>query len=123
MILQIQHLRSIHTVQTKKNTTKPAEKAVAPKKAVVKRVKALGKKKIKITVKKSPEQVSGYEVTLSTKKNFKNAKKITTKKNVITVKKLKAGKKYFVKVRAFKKVGNKKIYGNYSTVKKVIVKK
>lgn len=107
----------------KKNTTKPAEKAVAPKKAVVKRVKALGKKKIKITVKKSPEQVSGYEVTLSTKKNFKNAKKITTKKNVITVKKLKAGKKYFVKVRAFKKVGNKKIYGKYSTVKKVIVKK
>lgn len=107
----------------KKNTTKPAEKAVAPKKAVVKRVKALGKKKIKITVKKSPEQVSGYEVTLSTKKKFKNAKKITTKKNVITVKKLKAGKKYFVKVRAFKKVGNKKIYGNYSTVKKVIVKK
>ena len=107
----------------KKNTTKPAEKAVAPKKTVVKKVKALGKKKIKITVKKSSEQVSGYEAILSTKKNFKNAKKITTKKNVVTVKKLKAGKKYFVKVRAFKKVGNKKIYGNYSTVKKVIVKK
>ena len=107
----------------KKNTTKPVEKAVAPKKTVVKKVKALGKKKIKITVKKSSEQVSGYEVILSTKKNFKNAKKITTKKNVVTVKKLKAGKKYFVKVRAFKKVGNKKIYGNYSTVKKVIVKK
>ena len=107
----------------KKNTTKPAEKAVAPKKTVVKKVKALGKKKIKITVKKSSEQVSGYEVILYTKKNFKNAKKITTKKNVVTVKKLKAGKKYFVKVRAFKKVGNKKIYGNYSTVKKVIVKK
>ena len=107
----------------KKNTTKPAEKAVAPKKKVVKKVKAPGKKKIKITVKKSSEQVSGYEVILSTKKNFKNAKKITTKKNVVTVKKLKAGKKYFVKVRAFKKVGNKKIYGNYSTVKKVIVKK
>ena len=107
----------------KKNTTKPAEKAVAPKKAVVKRVKSLGKKKIKITVKKSSKQVSGYEVILSTKKNFKNAKKITTKKNIVTVRKLKASKKYFVKVRAFKKVGNKKIYGNYSTVKKVIVKK
>lgn len=107
----------------KKNTTKPAEKAVAPKKAVVKKVKAPGKKKIKITVKKSSKQVSGYEVILSTKKNFKNAKKITTKKNVVTVKKLKAGKKYFVKVRAFKKVGNKNIYGKYSTVKKVIVKK
>ena len=107
----------------KKNNTKPAEKAVVPKKAVVKKVKPLGKKKIKVTVKKSSEQISGYEITLSTKKNFKNAKKITTKKNVITVSKLKAGKKYFVKVRAFKKVGNKKIYGNYSTVKKVTVKK
>lgn len=110
-------------ITAKKNTTKPAEKAVALKKAVVKKVKALGKKKIKITVKKSSEQVSGYEVTLSIKKNFKNAKKITTKKNVVTVKKLKAGKKYFVKVRAFKKVGNKNIYGKYSTVKKVTVKK
>ena len=66
---------------------------------------------------------SAMYIRVSTKKNFKNAKKITTKKNVVTVKKLKAGKKYFVKVRAFKKVGNKKIYGNYSAVKKVIVKK
>ena len=59
----------------KKNTTKPAEKAVAPKKTVVKKVKALGKKKIKITVKKSSEQVSGYEVILSTKKNFRKPKR------------------------------------------------
>ena len=74
-------------------------------------------------VKKTSEKINGYEVILSTKKNFKKAKKVTTKKNAVTVKKLKAGKKYFVKVRAFKKVGNKKIYGKYSTVKKVIVKK
>lgn len=107
----------------KKNTTKPAAKVVAPKKAVLKTVKALGKKKVKISVKKTSEKVNGYELVLSTKRNFKNAKKVTTKKNVITVKELKAGKKYFVKVRAFKKVGNKKIYGKYSTVKKVVVKK
>lgn len=107
----------------KKDTTKPIETAIAPKKAVLKKVKATGKKKVKIIVKKTSEKINGYEVILSTKKNFKKAKKVTTKKNAVTVKKLKAGKKYFVKVRAFKKVGNKKIYGNYSTVKKVIVKK
>ena len=107
----------------KKDTTKPIETAVAPKKAVLKKVKATGKKKVKIIVKKTSEKINGYEVILSTKKNFKKAKKVTTKKNAVTVKKLKAGKKYFVKVRAFKKVGNKKIYGKYSTVKKVIVKK
>lgn len=107
----------------KKDTTKPIETAIAPKKAVLKKVKATGKKKVKIIVKKTSEKINGYEVILSTKKNFKKAKKVTTKKNAVIVKKLKAGKKYFVKVRAFKKVGNKKIYGKYSTVKKVIVKK
>lgn len=107
----------------KKEPTKPAVKVAAPKKAVIKNVKALGKKKVKVSVRKTSEKVSGYEIALSTKKNFKNAKKVITKKNVVTVKKLKAGKKYFVKARAFKKVGNKKIYGKYSTVKKVIVKK
>ena len=107
----------------KKDTTKTIETAIAPKKAVLKKVKATGKKKVKIIVKKTSEKINGYEVILSTKKNFKKAKKVTTKENVVTVKKLKAGKKYFVKVRAFKKVGNKKIYGKYSTVKKVIVKK
>ena len=107
----------------KKDTTKSIETAIAPKKAVLKKVKATGKKKVKIIVKKTSEKINGYEVILSTKRNFKKAKKVTTKKNAVTVKKLKAGKKYFVKVRAFKKVGNKKIYGKYSTVKKVIVKK
>ena len=107
----------------KKDTTKPIETAIAPKKAVLKKVKATGKKKVKRIVKKTSEKINGYEVILSTKRNFKKAKKVTTKKNAVTVKKLKAGKKYFVKVRAFKKVGNKKIYGKYSTVKKVIVKK
>ena len=107
----------------KKDTTKPIETAIAPKKAVLKKVKATGKKKVKIIVKKTSEKINGYEVILSTKKNFKKAKKVTTKKNIVTVRKLKAGKKYFLKVRAFKKVGNKKIYGKYSTVKKVIVKK
>lgn len=107
----------------KKDTTKPIETAIAPKKAVLKKVKATGKKKVKIIVKKTSEKINGYGVILSTKKNFKKAKKVTTKKNIVTVRKLKASKKYFVKVRAFKKVGNKKIYGKYSTVKKVIVKK
>ena len=107
----------------KKDTTKTIETAIAPTKAVLKKVKATGKKKVKIIVKKTSEKINGYEVILSTKKNFKKAKKVTTKKNIVTVRKLKASKKYFVKVRAFKKVGNKKIYGKYSTVKKVIVKK
>ena len=105
--------------------TKPAVKPV--KKVTVKKqtakVKA-GKKKLTVTWKKD-KNVSGYQVKIATKKNFKGAKTYTVKsyktyKKVI--KKLKAKKKYFVKVRAYKTVGKSKVYGAYSAVRSCKVK-
>lgn len=105
--------------------TKPAVKPV--KKVTVKKqtakVKA-GKKKLTVTWKKD-KNVSGYQIKIATKKNFKGAKTYTVKsyktyKKVI--KKLKAKKKYFVKVRAYKTVGKSKIYGAYSAVRSCKVK-
>lgn len=71
------------------------------------------------------QNVSGYQIKIATKKNFKGAKTYTVKsyktyKKVI--KKLKANKKYFVKVRAYKTVGKSKIYGAYSAVRSCKVK-
>lgn len=105
--------------------TKPAVKPV--KKVTVKKqtakVKA-GKKKLTVTWKKD-KNVSGYQIKIATKKNFKDAKTYTVKsyktyKKVI--KKLKAKKKYFVKVRAYKTVGKSKVYGAYSAVRSCKVK-
>lgn len=105
--------------------TKPAVKPV--KKVTVKKqtakVKA-GKKKLTVTWKKD-KNVSGYQIKIATKKNFKGAKTYTVKsyktyKKVI--KKLKAKKKYFVKVRAYKTVGKSKVYGVYSAVRSCKVK-
>ncbi len=105
--------------------TKPAVKPV--KKVTVKKqtakVKA-GKKKLTVTWKKD-KNVSGYQIKIATKKNFKGAKTYTVKsyktyKKVI--KKLKAKKKYFVKVRAYKTVGKFKVYGAYSAVRSCKVK-
>ena len=39
-----------------------------------------------------------------------------------TIKKLKSKKTYSVKIRAYKKIDGKKIYGDYSKVKKIKVK-
>lgn len=69
----------------------------------------------------------GYEVVYSTSKKFtkKTTKTVTIKKAKTvktTVKKLKKGKKYFVKVRAYKVVNGKKVYSAWSTVKNVKVK-
>lgn len=105
--------------------TKPAVKPV--KKVTVKKqtakVKA-GKKKLTVTWKKD-KNVFGYQIKIATKKNFKGAKTYTVKsyktyKKVI--KKLKAKKKYFVKVRAYKTVGKSKVYGAYSAVRSCKVK-
>ncbi len=109
------------TTTVAKPTAKPAKKVTVKKQKA--KVKA-GKKKLTVTWKKD-KNVSGYQIKIATKKNFKGAKTYTVKsyktyKKVI--KKLKAKKKYFVKVRAYKTVGKSKVYGAYSAVRSCKVK-
>ena len=109
------------TTTAAKPTAKPAKKVTVKKQKA--KVKA-GKKKLTVTWKKD-KNVSGYQIKIATKKNFKGAKTYTVKsyktyKKVI--KKLKAKKKYFVKVRAYKTVGKSKVYGAYSAVRSCKVK-
>ena len=109
------------TTEATKPAVKPVKKVTVKKQTV--KVKA-GKKKLTVTWKKD-KNVSGYQIKIATKKNFKGAKTYTVKsyktyKKVI--KKLKAKKKYFVKVRAYKTVGKSKVYGAYSAVRSCKVK-
>ena len=109
------------TTTATKPAVKPVKKVTVKKQTV--KVKA-GKKKLTVTWKKD-KNVSGYQIKIATKKNFKGAKTYTVKsyktyKKVI--KKLKANKKYFVKVRAYKTVGKSKVYGAYSAVRSCKVK-
>ncbi len=76
---------------------------------------------------KTVANITGYEVQYSTSKKFtKKNTKTTTVKNAktkkTTVKKLAKGKKYYVRVRAYKTVDGKKIYSAWSSVKNVKVK-
>ncbi len=71
--------------------------------------------------------ITGYEVQYSTSKKFtkKTTKTVTIKKaktKKTAIKKLSKGKKYYVKVRAYKTVSGKNIYGAWSSVKNVKVK-
>ena len=82
--------------------------------------------KNKITVRwKQVKDIEGYQLEVSTKKNFKNSKKKIVGRNITkyTFKKLKYMKNYYIRVRAFKtfrdiKGKNKKIYGKWSSTKK-----
>lgn len=110
-------------------TLEAAEKAYADatKPAVGKgKVKALKSTKAKqVLVKwKKVSGANGYEVTYSLKKGFKKAQtvKVSATKAKVTLKKLKSGKVYYVKVRAYKVHRGQTYYGAYSKVKKVKVK-
>lgn len=91
-----------------------------PEKVEKVKLKSTKIKQLKVTWKK----INGakYQVQYSLKKNMKKAKtKKNITKNTATLKKLKSGKKYYVRVRAYQKIGNKTYLGKWS--KKAVIKK
>ena len=101
--------------------TKTATFKIKPKKAAVRKATAQKNRKLKVTWKRD-SLATGYQVVVGTNaKVTKNKKVINVTRNKTTsktFKKLKKGKRYYVKVRSYKKVDVKKLYGAYSKAKK-----
>lgn len=75
---------------------------------------------------KKVNTMSGIEIYTSLKKNkgYKKVKTIKNKKSTsVKISNLKSGKRYYVKLRAYKIVDGKKIFGDYSKIKSVKMKK
>ena len=76
--------------------------------------------------KKQAKQTTGYQIQYATNKSFKSVKKVTVKgpqKVSKKISKLKPGKKYWVHVRTYKKVGKATYYSSWSKAKTVTTKK
>lgn len=61
--------------------------------------------------------INGYQIQYSTNKEFKKAKKITIKSKTTTSKTIKNignSKKYYIRIRSYKKNKGKNIYSNWS---------
>lgn len=88
-----------------------------PKKAALKSLRA-GKRKLTVTMTTKPSKKGGtrYQIAYKVKGSSKWKYK-TTKASKLTIKKVKRGSKYSVKVRAYKTVSGKKYYGAWSKVK------
>ena len=73
--------------------------------------------------KMSSSVINGYQVQVSTDSKFRKNNKITTFKgynnNYNSVKRLAAGKRYYVRVRTYKTVGKKHFYSNWSRVRSI----
>ena len=98
---------------------------INPKKTDLSKLTAK-KKAIAVKWKKQTSQTSGYQLQYDTSSKFTKAKSVTVKKNSdtgTTIKKLKGGKKYYVRIRTFKTVDGKKYYSAWSTSKSVKTKK
>ena len=94
-----------------------------PSRVKLKSVKVVSKNVIWVKWKKV-KKAKGYQIKISKNKKFTKARKINVKKNACTkkIKKLKAGTKYYVKVRAFSKSKGKKVYGKWSKAMSVKTK-
>ena len=83
------------------------------------------KKKLTVNWKKI-SNATGYQIQVATDKKFtKNKKSVTISKNKTistTIKKLKGKKKYYIRVRTYRKVAGKKVYSSWSSVKNVKTK-
>lgn len=100
------------------------KKVSKPSKAAVTSVKAKDNGKLQVKYKKV-SGAKGYEIVYSTSKSFASSKtkKVTVKSTNKTLSGLKKNTVYYVKVRAYKvDSAGQKIYGKYSTVKKVRTK-
>ena len=76
------------------------------------------KKAVTVKVSKAVTNADGYEYTISLKSNMKSAKKKVTTKASFKFTGLKSKKVYYARVRAYKTINGKKVYGAYSkTVK------
>ena len=99
---------------------------INPKGTVLSKVTA-GKKAFTAKWKKQATQTTGYQVQYSTNAKFKSGNKtVTVKKNKTTstaVKKLKAKKKYYVRIRTYKTVKGKQFVSAWSKAKTVTTKK
>ena len=84
-------------------------------------IKLSSKKKKTITVKwNKVSNAKGYQIQYAMNKKFtKNKKIVKTNKHSMQIKKLKAGKKYFVRVRAYNITKGKKKYTKWSKVKNI----
>lgn len=106
-------------------TSKPKNNIKAPGKPSIKSAKNIKGKKVVLKLKKKVKGAKGYQITYATNSKFTKGKKniyMTSTSKTIT--KLKKGKTYYVKVRAYKKNSKgEKVYGKYSNVKKVKIKK
>ena len=95
---------------------------ITPQKVKIKKAAPAARGMARVAFGKSKGGVTGYQITYSLNKKFKTKKSVKVKKTTAVVKKLRSGRTYYVKVRAFKKVNGQKIYGKYSAVKRVRVR-
>jgi len=90
-------------------------------KAKIVSVKSVSEKGVKITWNKV-RTAKGYQIKYSTKKNMTDAKTVTSGSLSKKITKLKSGKRYYFKVRAYKSADGSRIYGGWSSTKSVKVK-
>lgn len=111
------------TIKGKRNYygTKNLYFFIAPKAPIIHSFNNSHKRTLTIRIRKTI-YASGYQLKYSTSKSFKSFKVTNFSGSSKTLRNLSSNKTYYMKIRSFKKLGNKKVVGPYSKTLKILIK-
>ncbi len=105
-----------------KAITKTIPLVVKPKKVIIQKLEQKASDTLTLSWKRDPG-ATGYEIIYGLNKGFTKEKKVisvkSNKTTVMAFHTLKRGTAHYVKIRAYKTIDGNKLYGSYSTVRKI----
>ena len=114
-VIETSTVQAMTTEQKNVEKSKVVSSKVKLRKPSIRKIKS--KKKSLIISWKRIQNITGYKLQYSTKKNFKKSKTVIIKKVSVTsksIKKLKRNKKYYVRLKTYKVVNGKKYQSPWS---------
>lgn len=118
-----QYKYKVVAIYKKSKGTSKAKTIYYLSKPIITKVKN-GSKKLIVNIKKN-SKASNYQIEYATTKDFKDKKSINVKSSSLSnvLQKLKGKKKYYIRIRSYKKIDGVKYYSVYSDIKSATTKK
>lgn len=101
-------------------------KKLVPGKTYIKKLKRKSKRRVTVYWKKQTRLTTGYQIRYASNKKFHSSRYVTIKSNKTTAKTItmkRSKKRYYIKIRTYKRIDGKRYYSSWSKKKSIVTKR